>query len=137
MTYVLTVKRLKSDVIQTTGEFQLHVNGALQLTGFTLELPWRDNERQVSCIPPGKYRLKHFHSPKFGRCLELQQVPGRDAILIHAGNYNRDTHGCILIGANLIDLNKDGNLDVTSSKVTMLRLMNSIGGETDGFINIS
>lgn len=135
--FEITVKRTRTDDIQTTGQFTLVVNGALQLTGFTLELPWRNNERQVSCIPPGKYRLKHFHSVKFGRCLELQQVPGRDAILIHAGNYNRDTHGCILIGANLIDLNKDGNLDVTSSKVTMSRLMNSIGGETDGFINIS
>lgn len=135
--FEILVKRTRTDGIQTTGQFTLIVNGAMKLTGFTLELPWKDNERQVSCIPPGKYRLKHFNSVKFGHCLELQQVPGRDAILIHAGNYNRDTHGCILIGANLIDLNKDGNLDVTSSKVTMERLMNCIGGETDGFIQIT
>ena len=135
--FEISVKRTRTDDIQTTGQFTLVVNGVLKLTGYTLELPWRDNERQVSCIPPGKYRLKHFHSVKFGHCLELQQVPDRDAILIHAGNYNRDTHGCILIGANLVDINQDGNMDVTSSKVTMERMMNSIGGETDGYIQIT
>lgn len=67
----------------------------------TLELPWRGNARRVSCIPEGEYTLEMRRSPKFGRVLpELLHVPSRDAILIHRGNYPRDTQGCILLGEN-------------------------------------
>lgn len=64
----------------------------------TLEDKWRDNERMVSCIPPGDYLLKRHHSPKFGECFKVLNVPERDEILIHAGNTHIDTHGCILLG---------------------------------------
>ena len=32
----------------------------------TLELPWRDNARNVSCIPEGRYRLERRDSPSKG-----------------------------------------------------------------------
>ena len=39
------------------------------------------------------------NSPHFKRDLpELLDVPGRDQILIHAGNYVSDSKGCILVG---------------------------------------
>ena len=69
----------------------------------TLELPWRDNRRQVSCIPPGTYRCSIVQSPKFGRVYHLASVPGRSAILIHSANldgdvakgYTTQLQGCI------------------------------------------
>lgn len=57
----------------------------------TLELPWRDSERKVSCIPHGRYRCAIVQSPKFGRVYEVQAVPGRSAILIHAANLAGDS----------------------------------------------
>lgn len=64
----------------------------------TLEDKWRDNERMVSCIPVGKYKVKRHISPRFGECFKVLDVPGRSEILIHAGNTHKDTHGCILLG---------------------------------------
>lgn len=64
----------------------------------TLEDKWRDNERMVSCIPKGKYVIKRHQSPKFGEVFKVLDVPGRNEILVHAGNTHKDTHGCILLG---------------------------------------
>jgi hypothetical protein len=64
----------------------------------TLEDAWRDNERQISCIPVGRYTIKPKISPKFGNTWEVMNVPERSQILFHAGNTHKDTHGCILLG---------------------------------------
>ncbi|SRR5260221_10959694 len=64
----------------------------------TLERPWRNNERGVSCIPIGTYTCKRIQSPKFGNTFQVMSVPGRNAIEIHKGNIEDNTHGCILIG---------------------------------------
>jgi hypothetical protein len=63
-----------------------------------MELPWRNNERNISCIPTGKYKMVLHKSSRFGNCFWVQNVPGRDEILIHHGNTERDTEGCILVG---------------------------------------
>ncbi len=89
----------------------------------TMELPWRKNQCQISCIPIGKYKVVKHVSPKFGPCFHVLNVPGRSEILIHKGNYNSDTLGCILPGAAFSDINQDGLKDVTSSKVTIDHLL--------------
>jgi len=62
----------------------------------TIELPWRDNQRQVSCIPEGRYRLYRHEFPTQGDQLGIADVPGRSAILIHAANDAlRELRGCI------------------------------------------
>jgi len=65
---------------------------------FTLELPWKDNAKDISCIPEGKYIAGKSYSPKFGQVYEVLNVPDRDRILIHWGNTVNDINGCILIG---------------------------------------
>lgn len=62
----------------------------------TLEPPWRENRRNVSCIPLGMYRC----SRKNGKWV-VNNVPGRTGILIHKGNSHYDTTGCILLGLEL------------------------------------
>lgn len=65
----------------------------------TLELPWRDNSRNVSAIPGGRrYRCVRVDSPSFGITFEITGVPGRDKVLLHIGNFPKDTRGCVLVG---------------------------------------
>jgi len=103
--------------------------------GYSLELPNLGNQKQISCIPEGEYDLNIYNSVKFGRCLIVKDVPGRDSILIHKGNYNSDTHGCILPGMGLADINADGSNDVTRSGAAMDIILALWDGE--GKIKIS
>lgn len=64
----------------------------------SLERPWRNNERNVSCIPPGTYECRRVKSPRFGETFQVMDVPGRSQILFHKGNIDADTHGCICVG---------------------------------------
>lgn len=80
--------------------FPRGTNGELLLHGervcFTIELPWKNNERQVSCVPEGRYELKKRYTPKFGRHFILLAVPNRSYILIHAANDAlKEIKGCI------------------------------------------
>jgi hypothetical protein len=73
---------------------------------FTLELPWKDNQPDISCIPPGQYPVKPRLSPRFGEVYHVTEVENRSFILIHPGNFAGDTalgyrtnvQGCILLG---------------------------------------
>jgi hypothetical protein len=64
----------------------------------TLEQEWKNNAKGISCIPEGSYLCQLGDHPKHGRTYEVLDVPGRSAILIHSGNTEADTQGCILVG---------------------------------------
>ena len=73
----------------------------------TLELPWRDNKNDISCIPVGVYKCKMTFSNRFKRMLYLVEgVQGRFAIRIHSANLAGDKakgfrshlNGCIALG---------------------------------------
>ena len=68
----------------------------------TLELPYLDNQRNISCIPEGQYkvRLRTARESATRDYLHLlvQDVPNRDYILFHIGNSAKDTRGCVLVG---------------------------------------
>ena len=75
-------------------------NGELLIHGarvcYTIELPWRQNARRISCIPEGCYALRLRYSVRYGEHLEVTGVPGRSAILIHAANDAlKELQGCI------------------------------------------
>lgn len=123
----LLLNRYDHDDKQTIGALFLLDNNNNALKRWDcLELPWKNNERRVSCIPTGSYKARKHRSPRFGNCLWIQDVPNRSEILIHAGNYHSDILGCILIGTDLKDINKDGYLDVINSRNAMYDLMESI-----------
>lgn len=86
----------------------------------TLENPWLNNQPNISCIPSGKYIVESYSSKKYPNHWEIKDVKGRAYILIHEGNYTKDTRGCVLVG------NKYGNLGnrffVRNSKVTLKKL---------------
>lgn len=66
---------------------------------FTLELPWRDNWDNVSCIPAGEYIAERYYSPKHKTVVfRLTNVPDRDFIEIHIANHPSELLGCIAVG---------------------------------------
>ena len=65
----------------------------------TLENPWVENQPNVSAIPAGSYQCELIDSPSKGKVYTVRNVPGRTNILIHGGNTEVDTHGCILLGS--------------------------------------
>ncbi len=79
--------------------------------GHVLENPWLDNERKISCIPTGKYKIGFRSDPTsltmkyrskfdwFNFHIEILGVPDRTGIYIHLGNSSRDTYGCPLVGS--------------------------------------
>ena len=112
--------------LQTLGRMVLFEGSKVILQLYTLELPDLGNQKNISCIQEGEYEVHRIYSPKFGKCFHLQDVPGRSEILIHKGNYNKDTHGCILVGMDRADINGDGVTDVIESSLAMDKLQNVI-----------
>lgn len=67
-----------------------------QFVCFTIELPWRNNQRHISCIPEGVYPLALRFSERHHYHLQVKDVPGRSLILIHKANDAlKDLQGCI------------------------------------------
>jgi len=120
MNEALEIYRKKDNGIETIGALtfgEFHCD--------TLELPYKDNQHRISCIPAGKYICKKVtataHIPY--EHISVTNVPNRDGICIHKANYVSDLLGCIGVGEGIIDLNKDGQLDIIKSKLTFDKLM--------------
>jgi hypothetical protein len=87
----------------------------------TLELAWKDNAHNISCIPEGEYLVLKM-PPTAKRKYEyfwVQDVPDRSSILWHPGNYTHDILGCCLPGEELKDIDRDGITDVTNTTATL------------------
>lgn len=69
---------------------------------YSLELPWKDNQRNISCIPKGVYPIEITYSPRFRTMLpEIRNVKNRSGIRIHSANLTSELEGCIAPGAKL------------------------------------
>ena len=96
---------MKIEVIRTYFN-QNYTKGVMlvddEFFGYTLEPQTKgSNERSYlnRCIDTGKYVAEYEYSAKFKQHLiELKNVPNHTEIKIHAGNFRRDTRGCILVG---------------------------------------
>ncbi|HNP32579.1 MAG TPA: DUF5675 family protein [Flavobacterium sp.] len=87
-------------ILLTRTYFPEGTNGKLECEGklicYTIELPWKNNETKVSCIPEGKYFIRKRFSKKFQWHLELIEVKNRSLILFHpANNALKELNGCI------------------------------------------
>ncbi len=88
---------------------------------YTIELPWKNNHTQVSCIPEGRYELKERWSPKFLRHLQVMDVKDRDYILIHPANDAlHELKGCIAPVSFLTGPGKGSDSMVALKKLTAL-----------------
>jgi hypothetical protein len=111
---------------------------------FTLE----DQKQQTKVmhetrIPPGLYAVKlrthgshherykqkfAFHEGMF----ELESVPGFTDILIHIGNTDADTSGCILVGNGVTIDNTTKRVKLQESTVAYERIYKAMVGEARG-----
>ena len=105
----------------------------------TLELPWKENAHNISCIPEGAYTCKEVTDIKttggllISRTFQVQDVPNRDGILIHVGNSTKDTHGCILIGDGYSGIGWEG---ITNSRDAFRAFMALTSEETEATLEI-
>jgi len=101
---------------------KLYLNA--EFYGHTLELAWKENQKRISCIPKGVYEVKKRHTEKSKykyEHLHILDVPDRELILMHIGNYPKNSKGCILLG-NTRALNFVGD-----SRKAFYKLMYDLG----------
>ena len=101
----------------------------------TLENPWLDNQRNISCIPEGEYpvrlRLPRESATRDYMHLLVKDVPNRDYILLHIGNSAKDSRGCILVG---IGSKQDFVSNSTLAMDLLIKEILNLGGENINLI---
>jgi len=118
----LTIKRFAYSPMGTFGNMQMPNGEEL----YTVEQLWRNNERNVSCIPEGNYRCRErFYNRGNYNAIHIVDVPDRDLILFHKGNTESDLQGCIAPGKGLAFIN--GQWAVGSSGTAFSILMEHFG----------
>ena len=127
--------RLTGDVNQTMSIVHIMNDDQIVHTCYLLELPWRNNRTSESCIPLGYYTLKKRKAHEAGSRigyphLEVLDVYNRSGIKWHVGNYVRELRGCGAPGQALADLDRDGLIDVTSSRKALEALLSYLDNET-------
>lgn len=107
----------------TNGDLYL----ADELLCHTIELPWQENEKRVSCIPEGRYELKKRFSQKYGWHLLVMDVPDRACILIHPANdAQKELRGCIAPVTSLT-----GNGKGSASRKAFTRIKSQVYAELE------
>lgn len=104
---------------------------------YTLENPWAGNERNISCIPEGMYRMKMRESPvvkrtsrgKFSLGWEICDVVNRSFIMVHPGNWAHNTDGCVLVGMGF-SWSPDHGPMVTHSQDAFKKFMDHMADES-------
>lgn len=96
----IILQRVTPQSQSSNGTFGVWINDNKPLF-VTLELPWKDNQKDISCVPSGTYHATKVFSKHFQRYVYvLTNVPNRDAIEIHIGNTVNDIRGCVILGMN-------------------------------------
>jgi Family of unknown function (DUF5675) len=126
-----TLTRQHTSDVGTFGELVLD-EGWKCITG---ELPWVDNKHGISCIPPAPneepqtYLCQWLYSENHKRFVyHVTNVPNRDAVEIHAGNwcgdkdfgYVTDVLGCMILGETV------SPIEVASKGITQMGVTHSV-----------
>tara|TARA_R110002074_G_scaffold182943_2_gene348031 strand:+ start:1314 stop:1760 length:447 start_codon:yes stop_codon:yes gene_type:complete len=88
----------------------------------TIELPWNNNKRNMSCIPEGAYEIVTRYSKRFQNHLLVKGVTNRRLILFHPANDAlKELEGCIAPVTYLSGLGKG-----TQSRPMMQKLLSLV-----------
>lgn len=118
----LALHRLDKLADRTLGRL-LVFNGINVVGNFcTLELPFRNNERNKSSILGGYYTVVPRNSERFGNHLLIENVLNRDLVLFHQGNDPSNTEGCIIVGNRFANIDKTPEFEVVDSRNAMKKL---------------
>lgn len=117
----LHIIRHEHSKVQTLGYlYVLNFKEDILFSCNTLELPYLENKRNISCVPIGEYKCVLEYSDRFKKNLwELKNVPNRSECKFHSANYFKQLNGCIALGSDFKDINSDGWKDIINSKNTM------------------
>ena len=107
---------------QITGQLIICKEDELIFQCKVLEPQYNDNKKN-SCINLGDYYVEKVNSPKYGICFQIVDVINRTHILLHWGNFRKNTLGCLLLGSTFKDIDQDGNKDLINSKDTFNAFM--------------
>jgi hypothetical protein len=120
----LKLERYEYGTNETIGK--LYIDGLFYC--YTLEDERRDVKvKGETAIPKGTYKINTRYSPRFKRQLPwLLNVPGFEYILIHSGNTDDHTEGCILVGMTVGRLN--GKRAVLQSRDAFALVYDRING---------
>lgn len=84
----------------------------------TIELPWKENQKQISCIPEGTYNMRRRFSSKFLWHWVIENVPNRNCILIHPANDAlKELKGCIAPVTSFTSIGKGSESKKAMSKL--------------------
>ncbi len=135
---VVTVLRDKIGRKQSSGLLIVqNGDGDLLFSTQSLERGWLNNQKNISCIPQGKYLLEYEYSPKFKRKLwEIYGVPNRRECKIHSANYWNELNGCIAPGLAQKDFNDDGLVDNQYSRDALTAFHKAMRGHTKAVIHV-
>lgn len=79
-----------------------------------------------TAIPVGRYPVTIRNSPKFERDMpHIENTPGYTQVMIHWGNWAKDTDGCTLVGTGRAMQSDNGPM-VTSSKTAFAPIFDEI-----------
>jgi hypothetical protein len=160
MAVKLVLIRFQRDDKQTLGKlFVIDDTGENLYECVTLELTWKDNQRNISCIPysgyveiddwenpaggwidqvkfkvPSFYKVKKRYSNKHKNHLHILDVPGRTWILVHPGNFYTHIKGCILLGEIMSYINEDNYYDVGDSRKALNNILSILPDESRLYI---
>jgi len=117
--------RIEDSEFQTLGTLILFKGLEKIFECKTIELAWKHNKNNISRIIGGgqKYKLSYYKSPSKGDTYLFDGTINRDYVEIHSANFANQILGCIAVGSNFSDINRDGNLDVVNSKKTLEQLI--------------
>lgn len=91
----------------------------------TCELPWLNNQPNISCIPVGVYNCQRGPSPSFpeGNTWAIEDVEDRTGVRLHNANDIAQLEGCVAVGDSFGTLN---NLPAVLNSVQTLAMLNKI-----------
>ena len=120
---------MKLELIRTY--YPYGTNGEISNNGkrlcFSIELPWKNNQPQISCIPEGSYELKKRYSQKHGHHLQVLNVPGRNLILLHPANDAlKELKGCVAPVSLLTSEGKG-----SSSRIALKKILDTVYPELE------
>lgn len=96
----------------------------------TLELPFRNNRQNISCIPEGTYKMtprisKKLNQPHF-QIHTPTDITGRSGIMMHQGTTTWNSLGCLLVGKKT-----EEGYSLERSSETLAELRKEFEKETD------
>ena len=125
----IEIFRLEYEEKQVLGDCAITENGKDLFLAKSLERADNKNQRNVSCIPSGKYLCVLEYSNRFDCDLwEIKGVPNRSECKFHIANYWHDLNGCIALGTKYMDIDNDGFRDVLNSENTMKKFHKILEG---------